>query len=372
MAFSPKYTITSKILKAITSIEIVRHEIIGLPITASMIVSLRESARLASTHHSTAIEGNRLSPPEVAEVIRGGGHFPNREKDEFEVRNYYKALELMEKLAKETRPITEKDIKTLHGLSFEGRVKPTPYRDGQNVIRNGKLVVYIPPKAEEVPTLMADLIEWIEQSVLVDLPIPFVAGLAHYQFATIHPYYDGNGRTARLLATLILHKYGYDLKSIYSLEEYYARNLQAYYNALTIGSDEDYYEGHRATADLTGFLEYFVEGMSDSFDKVRQSAEKAQRSGDMDQSLLLRNLSPKQRQVLKLFFSSQRISAREIAQFFQVSDRQARHLCKQWVEEKFLEVSNPAPKTRDFRLVEKYEVLVREHLRQTKENPPPA
>lgn len=370
MAFSPKYTITPKILKAVASIEVSRHEIIGLPITASMIVSLRESARLASTHHSTAIEGNRLSPPEVAEVIRGGGHFPNREKDEFEVRNYYKALELMERLAKAAQAITEKDIKILHGLSFEGQVKPTPYRDGQNVIRSGKLVVYIPPKAEDVPILMADLVKWIEKAVKQDTPIPFIAGLAHYQFATIHPYYDGNGRTARLLATLILHKYGYDLKGIYSLEEYYAHNLQAYYNVLTVGSDEDYYEGHRAIADLTGFLEYFVEGMADSFDKVRQSAEKAQKSGDMDQSLILRNLSPKQRQALKLFFSSQRISTREIAQFFQVSERQARHLCKQWVEEGFLEVSNPAPKTRDFRLVEKYEVLVREHLYQAKENLP--
>ncbi|MBP9776840.1 MAG: Fic family protein [Alphaproteobacteria bacterium] len=366
MAFSPKYTITPKILKAISSIEVSRHEVSGLPITASMIVSLRESARLASTHHSTAIEGNRLSPPEVAEVIRGGGHFPNREKDELEVRNYYKALELMETLAKENRPLTERDIKALHGLSFGGRMKPTPYRDGQNVIRSGKLVVYIPPKAEDVPALMADLVKWVEQAVTEGLPIPFVAGLAHYQFATIHPYYDGNGRTARLLATLILHKYGYDLKGIYSLEEYYARNLQAYYNALDVGNDEDYYEGHRATADLTGFLDYFVEGMANSFDKVRQSAENAQRSGDMDQSLLLRNLSPKQRQVIKLFLSSQRISTREIAQFFQVSDRQARHLCKQWVQEGFLEVSNPAPKTRDFQLVEKYEVLVREYLSKSK------
>lgn len=75
MVFSPKYIITPKILKAISSIEVSRHEVSGLPITASMIVSLRESARLASTHHSTAIEGNRLSPPEVAEVIRGGRPF---------------------------------------------------------------------------------------------------------------------------------------------------------------------------------------------------------------------------------------------------------------------------------------------------------
>lgn len=362
MSFTPNYTITPKILKATSSIEVSRHDIIDLPITASMVASLRESARLASTHHSTAIEGNRLSPAEVLEVIKGGGHFPNREKDEFEVQNYYKALELMETLAQKNSFIEESDIKSLHGLSFEGRLKPTPYRDGQNVIRNGKLVVYIPPKAGDVPSLMADLVRWIEKSVREEAPIPFIAGLAHYQFATIHPYYDGNGRTARLLATLILHKYGYDLKGIYSLEEYYARDLEAYYNALTVGDDEDYYEGKRDTADLTGFLEYFVQGVADSFDKVRLQAIKAQKSGEIDQSPILRDLSPKQRQALKLFISHKKISAKNIAQFFQVSDRQARHLCQKWVQEGFLRVSDPSPKTRQYQLVEKYEKLIQFHL----------
>lgn len=362
MTFSPKYSITPKILKAIASIEISRHAIIDLPITAPMVASLRESARLASTHHSTAIEGNRLSAAEVKEVIRGGGHFPNREKDEREVLNYYKALEHMEVLAKNKSLLKENDIKLLHGLSFEGRNKPTPYRDGQNVIRNGKLVVYIPPKAGDVPLLMADLVNWIDSSVKQDVPIPFIAGLAHYQLATIHPYYDGNGRTARLLTTLILHKYGYDLKGIYSLEEYYARNLSVYYKALEVGSDEDYYEGHREMADLTGFLEYFVLGMADSFDKVRLQAEKARAKGNIDQSPLLRNLSPKQRHVLKLFLSSSKVSAKDIAHFFQISERQARHLCQKWVKEGFFGVSDPAPKTRQYCLIEKYETLIRTHL----------
>ncbi len=83
---------TPKILKALSRIEIARHDIIGLPITAAMLASLRESARLASTHYSTAIEGNLLSAPEVQQAIKGGGHFPNHQKDEDEVRNYYRVL----------------------------------------------------------------------------------------------------------------------------------------------------------------------------------------------------------------------------------------------------------------------------------------
>jgi Fic family protein len=84
--------------------------------------------------------------------------------------------------------------------------------------------------------------------------VPLIAALAHYQFATIHPYYDGNGRTARLLANLILHKAGYGLKGIYSLDEYYARQLTGYYEALTVGPSHNYHLG-RAEADVTGFLE---------------------------------------------------------------------------------------------------------------------
>ena len=65
--------------------------------------------------------------------------------------------------------------------------------------------------------------------------MPLKAGIAHYLHATVHPYYDGNGRTARLLTTLILHLGRHDLKGLYALEEYYARDLKAYYEALTVG-----------------------------------------------------------------------------------------------------------------------------------------
>ena len=358
MTFYPKYTITTLVAKALASIEVSRQSVIDLPITATVIASLRETARITSTHRSTAIEGNRLSMAEVREVIEGGGNFPNRAKDEAEVRQYYNALNQVDIIAQSGQSIEEEDIKLLHGISFIGKNTPTAYRDGQNVIRAGKLVVYIPPKSKDVPTLMTDLVVWINQMVLDGLPIPFISGLAHYQFATIHPYYDGNGRTARLLATLILHKYGYGLKGIYSLEEYYAKNLNAYYDALAVGTDEDYYDGNRAQGELTKFLEYFVCGMAESFENVKNQAKKSQIRGDIDHSYALRDLNREQKQILKLFVTSKEISAKDIAEFFQFSDKQSRNLCQKWVASGFLEISNPAPKTRKYRLCEKYESLV--------------
>ncbi|WP_095558645.1 Fic family protein [Candidatus Endomicrobiellum trichonymphae] len=62
--------------------------------------------------------------------------------------------------------------------------------------------------------------------------VPILVAVTHYKFVTTHPYYNGSGRTARILTTLVLHKYGYELKGIYNLEEYYAKDLQRYYKAV--------------------------------------------------------------------------------------------------------------------------------------------
>lgn len=363
MGFSPEFTITPKLLSLIADIEVSRQSIVNLPITAHMLSSLRETARLLATHHSTAIEGNRLSQAEVKEVLAGGGNFPNREKDEREVRHYYNALNYVERIAVEKGALKEDHIRTIHGIAFEGRERPTPYRDGQNVIREGSRgrVVYIPPKVQDVPALMKSLTLWVNEQVGT-LQVPLIAGLAHYQIATIHPYFDGNGRTARLITTLILHKFGYGLRGIYSLEEYYARDLPAYYAALTVGSDEDYYDGNRAEADLTKFLEFFIAGMAESFASIRTQAEKARNLGHPDQSAALRSLAPQQRQVLRLFLDQAEITAKDIAQYFSLSARQARHLCQKWTADGFLEISDPAFKTRKYRLIPKYEKLVQEQI----------
>lgn len=97
-----------------------------------------------------------------------------------------------------------------------------------------------------------------------------MAAIAHYQFVTIQPYYDGNGRTARILTTLILHQGGYDLKGIYNLEEYYYQHLQDYYNALAVEPSHNYYMG-RAEADITIWIEFFVSGMLYSFQSVQKT-----------------------------------------------------------------------------------------------------
>ena len=361
-SFNPTFTITPAAASDLMRIEAVKQAIQTLPITPRVLANLRETARLFSTHYSTMIEGNRLTQEQVAQVIGADRRFPGREREQDEVKGYYAALDEAERLAKRREKVSEAALQKLHALVMGGgktRVKSTPYRDGQNVIRDAhsKGIVYMPPEAKDVPWLMKQLIAWINQKD--ELPAPIKAGIAHYQYATIHPYYDGNGRTARLLTTLILHLGSYDLKGLYALEEYYARNLRDYYEALTVGPSHNYYIG-RAEADITRWIAYFIDGMATSFEKVRDQALREAEKGGKDQSKLLRNLDGKQRGALTLFQKSREITAKDVAGLFGYKPRTAALLCQRWVERGFLETTDPAKKSRRYKLGGLYATIVDE------------
>ena len=352
--FHPNFVITPSIASDLIRIEAGRHAVESLPITPRVLAALRKSARLVSTHYSTMIEGNLLTQEQVAKVISESKHFPGRERDEKEVLGYYAALDEVDRLASAKAGITERNVQTLHAFVMsggKGRIKPTPYRDGQNVIRDSRTggIVYMPPEAGAVPGLMEDMLAWI--NAIDDLPVPLRAAIAHYQFATIHPYYDGNGRTARLLTTLILHLGGYGLKGLYALEEYYARDLASYYTALTIGPSHNYHLG-RAEADITQWVAYFIGGMATSFEKVQSQAAVEAAAGAEDRSKLIHSLDAKQRRVLALFRKSPEITSKDVAALFDFNPRTASNLCQQWLEQGFLRPSDTSRKNRTYRLSE--------------------
>jgi len=195
------------------------------------------------------------------------------ERDVKEVERYYQALQQVEKWVVGNHKITEARIRKIHALLYGGRrAKPTPYRDGQNVIREATgEIVYMPPEVGDVPVLMNEMVQWIHQAV-PEYPIPVIAGIAHYQFVTIHPFYDGNGRTARTLTTWILYQGGYDLGKFYALEEFYAEDLGGYYEALVTHSHHNYYFG-RNEVDITPWLDHFQKGMVVEFERVAQEVE---------------------------------------------------------------------------------------------------
>lgn len=351
--WQPRYTLTPTIVRSLLEIEAARTAIEHTPLPPAAQEELRRQARLRSTHYSTRIEGNRLTLAEAeVAVVDPRVRFQGRERDVLEVRNYWHALLRVEDWAGRQAPLTVELIQRLHALVERGpRARPTPFRDGQNVIRDGATgaIVYLPPESKGVPSLMTGLVAWVQKAEREGLPVPVIAGLAHYQFVTIHPYYDGNGRTGRLLATFLLHRGGYGLNGFFSLEEHHARDLAAYYHSLASHPHHNYYEG-RETADLTPWLAYFTEILARVFQAAREESRHAAQQNQAPGPDLLYRLEPRARVVLGLLARQEQVTNRDVSRALALSDRMARVLLQSWVEAGWLEIAEPSRRARAYRL----------------------
>ena len=360
MTWQPKYTITKEILSNLTRIERVKEAFESKPLSPVLLNSLHNTAKVSSVHYSTQIEGNRLSMEQVERTLHTMAKkaATHHQRDEKEVKAYYDALNYMEKYLDEKGTFTEPFIQKVHAL-IEGQKKVIPYRETQNAIYDSVsgALVYLPPEAKDVPLFMKEMVAWVKENINT-LPTPIVAGLVHYQFVTIHPYFDGNGRTARLITSFLMRKFGYGLKGIYSLEEYYAKDLASYYEALATHPHHNYYEG-RHEADLTRWLEYFIKGVAEAFEKVSIKAEEEVKKGlSVDKSPLIRQLDIKQRKALELFVEYKEITSGQLAGYMGISEQSARLLMKKWIEDGFLQVANPAKKNRTYVLTKEFEDML--------------
>ncbi len=354
------FSFTPQIVRDLQIIERVRENVRLTILPPLLAEQLRIQALIRSTHYSTRIEGNRLTLRETEQVIQQRLLFPGRERDVQEVERYYQALQQVEKWVEEKQSIHETRIRKMHAILYSGlHAKATPYRDGQNVIRDVQGgIVYLPPEAEDVPGLISEMVVWIRHSMQT-LPVPVVAGMAHYQFETIHPFYDGNGRTGRMLASWILYQSGYDLGKFYALEEFYAQDLQGYYAALVTHPHHNYYFG-RQEADITPWLEYFLRGMAVIFERVAVEVARQSTAGREDAEIieLLRPLDHRARRVLGLFAQQALIQASEVANLLAISPRQARSLLSEWVAQGWLLCADPSRRGRKYGLAETYQGLV--------------
>jgi len=359
--WQPRYTITPAIARFLMEIEAAKAVVEHTPLPPWVENRLGEKARVRASHYSTYIEGNRLTFEEAESVIRNEKvSIQGREHDAGEVRNYWNALLRVEEWAAQKAPLTEDLIRKLHAVVMKGRrAKPTPYRDGQNVIRDASTgaIVYLPPEAKDVPALMGEMVAWNSQAEKENLPVPLIAALVHYQFVTIHPFYDGNGRTARLLATYILHKGGYGLNGFFSLEEQHARDLKAYYQAIAVHPHHNYYMG-RAEADLTPWLEYFLALTARVFIEAKDEALKLAEKGVSTEPEQVRLLDRRARIVFGLFASNETIGAKDVAAVLGLSERMARELIREWTGQGWLIPEGHSRKGRRYALSAVYRQFI--------------
>jgi Fic family protein len=226
---------------------------------------MSQRALLVEAHATTHIEGTELTL-EQAEQVWAGKQVPQTRADDVrELLNYRSAFELVSEYLGSGEPITEGLVRAIHERLVAGvrgeEGQPGRYRTIQNFVANAQTreVIYQPPPPGDVPALMQELVAWLRAETAVH-PV-LVAGIAQFQLVHIHPFVDGNGRTSRLLSTLCLYRGGYDFKRLFTLSEYYDRDRAQFYRAIQSVREQQ--------LDLTGWLEFFVDGLATQLAEVK-------------------------------------------------------------------------------------------------------
>lgn len=291
MPYIPKYSITNNILRNVGAIDSAREVITHAPLVPAWERRFREEARAKIIHHGTHLEGNDLNLNEVESIlepsldpkssIHDPSSIPARDRDIQEVINYRSVMDYLDSLVAKLDPASSAKNSTyvtlnrhileeIHRLTVKSLLpegESGHYRSVKVVIRNTttKEITFRPPAPTEVPFFIEELFAWLNSDEGRSVHPLLRAGILHYELVRIHPFTDGNGRTARAMSLLLLFLEGYEVKKFFALEEYYDHHPEEYYAALQSVSN---------SGELTLWLEYFTLGISIEFNRVKTLVQK--------------------------------------------------------------------------------------------------
>lgn len=240
----------------------------NLPIDPTHAGWLRQRAWVRTIHGTTRIEGNTLSDVEVDTLLAGSGGSPLNQKEAREIIGTREALTLADELAPRPEiPLDEQVIREIHRRVLWGQsplLTPGEYRRGENrVIDAAGQLIFATPPSGDVAELMRDFSAWLGTAAAKH-PAPVAAALAHLELVAIHPFNDGNGRTARAISRLLLLRHGYALNGLVSLDAQLDLDRPAYFAAIRSAIGDAYTPGY----DATPFVLYFVRSIIKSADHV--------------------------------------------------------------------------------------------------------
>ena len=272
--FAPKYTVTNQILGNIKRIAEIVTELNSRSFSDVVQMKMQRRAREISAFSSTSIEGNPLPLTDVKKILKNKPeHIRDSEK---EVLNYNKALVELDELIKKESISFDLDLllqiqKTVTTGLIEknrwGKIRQEPVFVNDPKTRQ---TAYLPPDHGEVILLLKEMFDFLEKNFNVIDPL-ILAGVFHKQFVIIHPFVDGNGRTARLVTKALLAKMGLDTFNLFSFENYYNQNVAKYFEK--VGELGNYYD-FKDKVDFTSWLEYFTDGIIDELLRVKKELER--------------------------------------------------------------------------------------------------
>jgi Fic family protein len=275
---------------------------------------------------SSRIEGTQTGIDEALMPIEQIS--PEKRDDWREVRNYIDAVNLGINELKNL-PLSNRLLKQTHATLMQGvrgeHKQPGEFRVSQNWIGGSSLIdaAFIPPHQDGVPDLMSDLEQfWHNENITV--PHLIRIAISHYQFETIHPFLDGNGRIGRLLIPLYLISHGLLAKPSLYLSDFFERNRASYYDALM---------RVRTSNDLIHWVRFFLQGMAETAAKGRDVFQEILRLRmDVEQRILtLGKRAPNARQALNLLYRKPMIMANELEQNLGITHPTANALLKDFI-----------------------------------------
>ena len=288
MTFDPHWTFTPLMQRQIVAIERTAGFLEHIRLRPEWTADLHRQSRIQDALSSVQIEGNRLTPEAAFELATTRPDSVALSDDEREFLNYLNTFNEIDHM-RDLRELSPEvgDVLNLHGSvvrgvrggdRFAGQFRREDVRVGD--VEDGEVVVHHqPPHWSRIEDELRDLVAWINRSYEKKPreeiqrgasdhwvhPV-IVAGIAQHRLVWIHPFVDGNGRTARMFTTMLLYGRRYDFKYLFDLSSYYNENRDAYYAALRTADRE---------ANYTRWLEYFVGGLARQMYTVRDRARSA-------------------------------------------------------------------------------------------------
>ena len=239
--------------------------------------TLRRNNRITSIHSSLAIEANSLSLDQTKDVIDGKSVIgPKREIDE--VKDAYEAYQIIE----EYDAFKEKDLLKAHGIIARSIDKECgSYRSHPEGVKDERgNVIHVAPSEKMVPSLMGDLFEWLKKDK--DVPLLIKSCIFHYEFVFIHPFGDGNGRTARLWHNVLLMRWN-NLFEYIPIESHIYKFQNDYYEAI---------DKSNKSGNSNVFIEFMLKMIDETIDEVLKNINLESRNISEQVNKLLKVMKP--------------------------------------------------------------------------------
>lgn len=326
----PPYTITDKMLNYVSEIMKKVGEANYFE-SLNRYPELRRKTRIKSIHSSLAIENNQLSLFQVEDVINGKPVI-GEQKDIQEVKNAYKAYEQIDKV----NPYSVEDLKKIHGiLTFLIEKNAGEFRNHGECVRDGDRIIFVAPPENMVTPLMKQLFDWMKKSKETVNPL-ILSCIFHYEFVFIHPFHDGNGRTARLWQTAILSHWEKAFTYL-PIESMIKKKQEEYYTAI---------QNCNNAGNSNEFIEFMLKVINETIDEMMDSKEMK------DKSQLL--LSENEVKIIECIKRNVLISAKEIIEETSIADRTTRRILKKLLDNNTIEAIGNSEKdpNRKYRIVE--------------------